>query len=248
MKPTSTLSVFAAMNRRDGEGKVTFRRDGDAYELSNGMLAIRGEMCGAQLAHSILLGGHDCGSLNIMLKVSDGDGGWVWPGIMSLCSVSYCEAENAGVLDLIGDWWRVIGKWTIPGLALRVRVRLVVRPGESAFLCEIVGIDNSGTKDLSVSRAFITVMPPRGVKPLCVRQPSEVENSAVWDAGDGFAIGLRSEDEGVQRLSFWVDSKSLCPHADCGFSMPGGRDIVLHPGCRWTPSCPMGAIVFLLGE
>ena len=248
MSRASTLTVFAAMNRRDEEkGKVVFRRDGDAYGLSNGVLSIHGEMCGERLAQSVKLAGHDCGTLDILLKVADGAGGWVWPGVKSLCSIVYHEAGGAGVLDLVGEWWHVVNRWTIPGIAFRAHVRLTVLPGEPVFLCELVEIANSGTKELDVARAFISVMPPKGVKPICVCKPSETENSAAWDAGDGFAIGLRSEDEDVQRLSFWVDAKSQCPHADCGFSMPGGQDLVLRPGCSARLVHPMTAIVFLRG-
>ena len=78
MKPKSTLSVFAAENRRVADEKVVFRRDGDAYSLSNGVLSIHGEMCGERLAQSIRLAGHDCGSLDVLLKVADGEGGWTW--------------------------------------------------------------------------------------------------------------------------------------------------------------------------
>ena len=248
MSSASTLAVFAAMNRREKDkGAVAFRRDGDAYSLSNGALSIHGEMCGERLAQSVKMAGHDCGSLDILFKVADGAGGWVWPGVKSLCSIDYCEVGGAGVLDLVGEWWHVVNRWTIPGIAFRAHVRLTVRPGEPAFLCELVDIANSGTKELDVARAFISALPPKGVKPVCVRKPSDTENAAAWDAGDGFAIGLRSEDEDVQRLSFWVDDKSQCPHADCGFSMPGGKDLVLLPGCSVRLVRPMTAIVFLRG-
>ena len=245
MKPKSTLSVFAAENRRVADGKVVFRRDGDAYSLSNGVLSIHGEMCGERLAQSIRQAGHDCGSLDILLKVADGEGGWTWPGVKSLCSISYREVDGAGVLDLVGEWWHVVGRWTIPGIAFRAHVRLTVRPEEPIFLCELVDIANSGTKELDVARAFVSVMPLKGVKPVCVKQATDAENAAAWDAGGGFAIGLRSEDEGVQKLSFWVDAKSQCPHADCGFSMPEGKDLVLRPGCSAKLTRPMNAVVFL---
>ena len=246
MSRASTLTVFAAMNRKAcGKGALVFRRDGDAYSLSNEVLSVHGEMCGKRLAQSVKLSGRDCGSLDIMLKVADGAGGWCWPGVKSLCSIDYRETGGAGVLDLVGEWWQVVGRWSIPGIAFRVHVRLTVCPGEPAFLCELVDIANSGTKELDVARAFISVMPPKGVKPTCVKQATDAENSAAWDAGDGFAIGLRSEDEGVQKLSFWVDDKSQCPHADCGFSMPCGQDLVLPPGCSSKFVRPMAAIVFL---
>jgi hypothetical protein len=245
MKPQSTLSVFAAKNRRIANGKVVFGRDGDAYCLSNGVVSIKGEMCGERLAQSIEIAGRDCGSLDVLLKVADGAGGWTWPGVRSLCSISYRELDGAGVLDLVGEWWLVVDRWTIPGIAFRVHVRLTVRPGEPLFLCEIVDISNSGTKDLAVARAYISVMPPKGVEPVCVKQPTDEENAAAWDAGGGFAIGLQSEDEDVQKLSFWVDAASRCPHADCGFSMPGGKDLVLRPGCSAKLIRPMNAVVFL---
>ena len=246
MGRASTLTVFAAMNRRENDkGLVAFRRGGDAYCLSNGVLSINGEMCGERLAQSIKMAGRDCGSLDIMLKVADGAGGWCWPGVKSLCSIDYREVGGAGVLDLVGEWWHVVNRWTMPGIAFRAHVRLTIRPNEPAFLCELVEIANSGTKELDVARAFISVMPPKGVKPVCVRKPSDTENAAAWDAGDGFAIGLRSEDEDVQKLSFWVDAKSQCPHADCGFSMPDGCDLVLRPGCSARLVRPMTAIVFL---
>lgn len=249
MSSASTLTVFAAMNRREqGKGKVAFRRDGDAYSLSNGVLSIHGELCGERLAQSVKMAGRDCGSLDILLKVADGEGGWVWPGVKSLCAIDYHEAGGAGVLDLVGEWWHVVNRWTIPGIAFRAHVRLTIRPGETAFLCELADIANSGTKELDVARAFISVMPPKGVKPVCVRKPSDTENAAAWDAGDGFSIGLRSEDEDVQRLSFWVDEKSQCPHADCGFSMPDGKDLLLRPGCSAKLVRPMTAIVFLQHE
>ncbi len=243
------MTVFAAMNRREiDKGPVAFRRDGDAYSLSNGVLSINGEMCGKRLAQSVRLSGRDCGSLDVMLKVADGAGGWCWPGVKSLCSIDYREVGGAGVLNLVGEWWHVVNRWTIPGIAFRAHVRLTIRPNEPAFLCELVEIANSGTKELDVARAFISVMPPKGVKPVCVSRPSDTENSAAWDAGDGFAIGLQSEDEDVQRLSFWVDGKSQCPHADCGFSMPGGKDLVLRPGCSAKLMRSMSAIVFLLRD
>ena len=245
MKPGSTLSVFAAANRKATDGKVVFKRNGDAYSLANGVLLIHGEMCGERLAQSIRLSGHDCGSLDVQLQIADGEGGWLWSGVKSLCSISYLDENGSGILDLVGEWWRVVGRWTTPGNAFRVHVRLTVRPGEPMFLCELVDIANSGTKELDVARAFISVMPPKGVKPVCVKQATEAENAAAWDAGGGFAIGLRSEDEGVQRLSFWVDEKSQCPHADCGFSMPEGKDLVLRPGCSAKLARPMNAVVFL---
>ena len=130
MKPKSTLSVFAAENQRIANGKVVFRREGDAYSLSNGVMSIHGEMCGERLAQSIRLGGHDCGSLDVLLKVADGEGGWTWPGVKSLCSIAYRELNGAGVLDLIGEWWLVVDRWKIPGIALRVHVRLTIRPSE----------------------------------------------------------------------------------------------------------------------
>ena len=244
MSSASTLTVFASKNRKAADGKVVFRRDGDAYSLSNGVLSVHGEMCGERFAQSVKMAGHDCGSLDVLLKVADGEGGWTWPGIKSLCSIDYHEADGAGVLDLIGEWWHVVNRWTIPGIAFRVHARLTIRPGEPIFLCELVDIANSGTKELDVARAFISVMPPKGVKPVCVKQATETENAAAWDAGDGFAIGLRSEDEDVQRLSFWVDAKSQCPHADCGFSMPDGHDLVLRPECLAKLLRPMSAIVF----
>ena len=245
MKPKSTLSVFAAENRKIANGKVVFRRDGDSYCLSNGVVSILGEMCGERLAQSIRIAGRDCGSLDVLLKVADGGGGWTWPGVKSLCSISYRDLAGAGVLDLVGEWWLVVDRWMIPGIAFRAHVRLTVRPGEPLFLCEIVDIANSGTKELTVARAYFSVMPPKGVNPVCVKQPTEEENAAAWDAGGGFAIGLRSEDEDVQKLSFWVDAGSGCPHADCGFSMPSGKDLVLLPGCSAKLPRPMNAVVFL---
>ncbi len=249
MSSASTLTAFAAMNRsEEKKWKAIFRRDGDAYSLTNGVVSIHGEMCGERLAQSVKIAGHDCGTLDVMLKVADGAGGWAWPGVKSLCLIDYHEVGGAGVLDLVGEWWQVVGRWSIPGIAFRAHVRLTIRPNEPCFLCELVEISNSGTKELAVARAFISVMPPTGVKPVCVRKPSDTENAAAWDAGDGFAIGLQSEDEDVQRLSFWVDAKSQCPHADCGFSMPCGQDLVLTPGCSSKFVRPMAAIVFLLRD
>ena len=73
MSSVSTLTVFAAMNRREkGKGTVVFRRDGDAYSLSNGVLSIHGEMCGERLAQSVKMSGRDCGTLDVLLKVADG--------------------------------------------------------------------------------------------------------------------------------------------------------------------------------
>ena len=185
MSSASTLTAFAAMNRKAcGKGALVFRRDGDAYSLSNGVLSVHGEMCGERLAQSVKLSGRDCGSLDIMLKVADGAGGWVWPGVKSLCSIDYHESGGAGVLNIVGEWWQVVGRWSIPGIAFRIHVRLTVRPGEPVFLCEIVDIANSGTKELDVARAFISVMPPKGVKPVCVSRPSETAMvlASGWEA------------------------------------------------------------------
>ena len=246
MKATSTLSAFAALNRKGKAGRVVFSRNGDAYAVSNGAIELRGELCGERLVRSIIAKGRDCGCLDTLLKV-EVDGSVQWAGVKSLCSVSFAEVHGVGVLNLIGEWWQVVGSWTIPGFAFRVHVRLTLRPGEPFFLVEIAKLRNSGTKELRIGRTFLGVFPPKGVAPVCVREPSDAENAAAWDAGGGMSIGLRSEDEGVQRLSFWVDSKSKCPHADCGFEPLNGQDIVLPPGGSLMPPRPMSAIVFVGG-
>ena len=243
---TDTISAFADMNRMARGGRVAFRRDGDVYAVSNGVIELRGEMCGERLVRSIIANGHDCGSLDALLKVV-ADGGTQWPGVKSLCSVSFAEVDGVGVLNLIGEWWQVVGSWSIPGFAFRVHVRLTLRPDEPLFLAEIAELRNSGTKELRIGRTFLSVLPPKGVAPVCVRKPSDAENAAAWDAGGGMSIGLRSEDEGVQRLSFWIDSKSKCPHADCGFEPLNGQDIVLPPGGSLIPPRSMNAIVFIAG-
>lgn len=246
MKATSTLSAFAALNRKGKAGRVVFSRNGDAYAVSNGAIELRGELCGERLVRSIIAKGRDCGCLDALLRVEAG-GGVQWPGVKSLCSVSFTEVHGVGVLNLIGEWWQVVGSWSIPGFAFRVHVRLTLRPGEPFFLAEIAELRNSGTKELRIGRTFLSVLPPSGVAPVCVRKPSDAENAAAWDAGGGMSIGLRSEDEGVQRLSFWVDSKSQCPHADCGFEPLNGQDIVLPPSGSIMPPRPMSAIVFIAG-
>lgn len=246
MKTTSTLSAFASLSRRGKAGRVVFSRNGDAYAVSNETIELRGELCGERLVRSIIAKGQDCGCLDALLKV-EADGGLQWPGVKSLCSVSFAEVHGVGILNLIGEWWQVVGSWTIPGFAFRAHVRLTIRPDEPLFLAEIAELRNSGTKELRIDRTYFSVLPPNGIAPVCVRQPSDSENAAAWDVGNGMSIGLRSEDEGVQKLSFWVDPKSKCPHADCGFEPLNGRDIVLPPGGSIMPPRPMSAIVFVAG-
>ena len=242
MTRNTTLDVFASMSRDAARNRIDFSRDGDDYSLSNGALALRGTMCEAKLVRSIVLNGHDCGSLDICLNVKANDGKWIWPGVSALCKIDFRSAGGAGALELIGEWWQVVGRWTIPGYAFRVHARLTTHPGEKVFLVEVAEIENSGTLDLHIGRVFISVMPPEGIKPVCIREPTPYENSAAWEAGLGHEIGIRSEDKDVQRISFWVDKETNCPHADCGFSLPGGG-VLLSPGQKFTPPRPISAIV-----
>jgi len=180
MKHASTLSAYARCARSASSGgKVSFRREGDAYVLSNGVISLRGEMCGEKLVRSVAARGRNFGSLDAIFKVALEDG-WLTTGITSLCSISFSERAGVGVLDLIGEWWQVLGKWTIPGFAFRAHVRLTIRPGEPCFLAELVGVSNSGTKELRISNASFSALP-------------SAENSE-----GGQSLLLRSGDDGAQ--------------------------------------------------
>ena len=244
MTRNTTLDIFASFSRDTARNRIDFARDGDAYILSNGVLTLRGAMCEAHLVRSIALNGHNCGSLDICLNVKANNGKWIWPGLSALCKIDFCRTGCAGVLELIGEWWQVVGRCTIPGYAFRVRARVTMRPSEKAFLVEVTEVENSGTLDLRIGRIFISVVPPEGIKPVCVREPTLNENSAAWDAGKGHEIGLRSEDKDVQRISFWADVETGYPHADCGFSLPSGG-ILLSPNQKFTPAHPISAIVMV---
>lgn len=239
----STLAVFSAFRPTSSGGRVTFQREGDVFLLSNGVLELRGEMCGERLVQSIRAHDRDCGMLDVMVKLHTGEGESQWPAIRSLCGVGFKTAGDVGILDLVGEWWEFKPPWTNTGVAFRASVRLTVRPGQPMFLVEFVRLENSGTKSFRAERFCFNALPPKGMKPVCKSGTSGDRNVSAWDVGNGLAFGMRSEDEVVQRFAFWVDAKSQCPHGDCGFDFPKGLE--LGPGQSQShPSSP-GAIVFV---
>lgn len=222
--------------------RVTFKRQGDAYLLSNGAIELRGELCGARLVQSIRADGQECGLLDAIIKISV-DGKIQWPGISSLCDVRFRAAGDAGVLDLIGEWWELIPPWNITGVAFRAHVRLTIKPGESEFLAEFIRLENSGTKAFSPERLCFNALPPGNVSPIPALRSSNAQKISAWKISEGLSFGLRSEDEAIGRFAFWVDAKSGCPHGDCGFD--SGTATELLPGHSLGRPFAPGVVVFV---
>lgn len=221
---------------------IDFRREGDGFVLTNGPLELSGEICEGRLVRNVKVDGQEIGCVDVGLKCSNDGKTWEWPTVLSLADVRFGETADAAVLDLWGEWWKKTGAWQIDGLAWRTHVRLEIAPGARRFRVEFVEFLNNGTKPLVIARPFFHVYPPSGQKPVRHVGALGGANADAWTVG-GRAFGLSSACPGVQKITFWTDVKSDCPHPDCGFDLPTGT-LRLEPWQSCPPPRPLFAEVF----
>ena len=118
--------------------------------------------------------------------------------------------------------------------------RITVAPDRTDFLCEVVGLENTGCSPFSVKRFYMCPFAAED-RPSVKRGVPNVwkgDRECYWKMSGGRLYGMVSSDPAAEWFNLWIDAEGR-QHPDMDF-VPEAA-VVLAPGARHTPPSPMSA-------
>ena len=228
-----TASEFLARFPATGSAGVAFRRDGDAYELSNGhRLVLRGKIGGRYMFDSVSFSGVELGSYTGMLNDRI-DGNLRWHDATRVTEVEWKPSEKGGALFVTAE-----GDCANGG-RFSLKHAITPCPCGPFFLCELVEAKNVGGAPIDVEAFYFREYAPYFADKLAMKM-KRVPN--LWKApmrdawfrkSDGAYYGGVSCAPLVSYFTYQILGEGRTQHPDAMFSPEG--NLVLAPGESYRP-------------
>lgn len=238
-----TASEFLARFPTTGSARVVLRRDGDAYELSNGAgLVLRGKIGGRYMFDSVSLKGSELGSYTGMLNDRVG-GKLMWHDATRVRGAGW----DAGWKPFVNGTGTLIvtseGACANGGkFALKHAITLY--PDRPFFLCELVEAKNVGDRPIDVEAFYFREYAPYFADKREMMEIKRVPN--LWKApmrdawfrkSDGAFYGGASCAPLVSLFQYHIMDGGRSQHPDARFTPE--KKLVLAPGEAYRPEGKM---------
>ncbi len=233
MTERSTAEIFrseATGNPKD----IRFIHNGADWELANSRgLSLRGKIGGTNMVDKVVVDSRFCGRYNGMIQLiaTNGVSHWVLGDCVK--SVKFGQTGMCGSILITAT-----GRTEEHSFVLEHRI--TVAPDRKDFLCEVVGLENTGCSPFSVKRFYMCPFAAED-RPSVKRGVPNVwkgGRECYWKMSGGRLYGMVSSDISAERFKFHVDAYG-CQHPDTCFILEVA--VELAPGERHTPSTPMSA-------
>ena len=231
----STADIFRS-ETKGAPTDVRFIRDGGSWELTNAEgLSLRGKTGGTNMIDEVVVGSTLYGRYNGMIQLiaPNGESHWVLPDCVK--SVKYGQTGVCGSVHLSATGHSAEHTFLLEH-------RVTVAPGRTDFLCEVVGVENTGCSTFSVKRFYLCPFAAEERPSVQKGVPNlwKGDRKCYWRLSDGRLYGMVSSDPAAEWFNLWIDVDGR-QHPDIDF-VPEAI-VVLAPGARHAPSAPMGARV-----
>ena len=215
-----TANEFLARFPTTGSARVVLRRDGDAYELSNGAgLVLRGKIGGRYMFDSVSLKGSELGSYTGMLNDRVG-GKLMWHDATRVRGAGWKPFVNGTgtlIVTSVGD--------CANGGKFLLKHAITLYPDRPFFLCELVEAKNIGGVPIDVEAFYFREYAPYFADKTSMKI-KRVPN--LWKAPMRDAWFRKSDGAYYGGVSFAPLASLFQYHI-----MDGGRS--QHPDARFTP-------------
>jgi hypothetical protein len=220
--------------KEDTTGEVQVSADEKRYVIENGRLKLEGRI-GGRIFENVSLDGVLFGSYTAMLHILDVKGENQWREIQRVTAFSSRMERGCAVLDVTGEHKGVPDFETTH--------RILIAPGSTKFICELVCIKNTGTGKLPVKAAYFRFNGADKEWDVSSFPPNlwGVPESSCWmhpEKGAYYGALASRRSPGI-RIHFWKDPNHNSFHPDARFEM----DRILEPGALFRPDEP----VFVVG-
>ena len=223
-KDGMTASEFLARFPTTGSARVVLRRDGDAYELSNGAgLVLRGKIGGRYMFDSVSLKGSELGSYTGMLNDRVG-GKLMWHDATRVRGAGwdagwkpFVNGTGTLIVTSVGD--------CANGGKFLLKHAITLYPDRPFFLCELVEAKNIGGVPIDVEAFYFREYAPYFADKLAMKL-NRVPN--LWKAPMRDAWFRKSDGAYYGGVSFAPLATLFQYHI-----MDGGRS--QHPDARFSP-------------
>ena len=233
MTERSTAEIFrseATGNPKD----IRFIHNGADWELANSRgLSLRGKIGGTNMVDEVVVDSRFCGRYNGMIQLIATNGVSHW--VLGDC-VKSVKFEQTGMCGSI----LITATGRTEEHSFVLEHRITVAPDRKDFLCEVVGLENTGCSPFSVKRFYMCPFAAED-RPSVKRGVPNVwkgDRECYWKMSDGRLYGMVSSDPATEWFNLWIDAEGR-QHPDMDF-VPEAV-VVLAPGERHTPSTPMSA-------
>ena len=236
--PISTRVIdemLARMPAMQG-ARVAFAREGDAFRVTNGGLAVEGRIGGETMLTRVTLGGQMLGTWKFMLH-HDRNGMRCWTSATRVTAAEWKPAKDGGGCLVITAEARD------SGTAYRVKEGFVFTPGQPAFRVDLLELANIGTEPITMRRIyFCPIAPFAGEVPVSEAPPVpnlwRSPKLSVWIAKDGRFWGVVTDAELMGAMNFHVEPNGGV-HPDFAvvpLVRRERRDETLAPGASYVPA------------
>ena len=229
----STAEIFRAEARGDAKD-VRFIRKGEDWGLVNSRgLSLRGKIGGTNMVDEVAVGLRLYGRYNGMIQLIATNGVPHW--VLSDC-VKSVKFEQIGACGSI----LITATGSTAEHSFVLEHRITVAPDRKDFLCEVVGLKNTGRSPFSVRRFYLCpfAADERPAVRKGVPNMWKGDRECYWRMSDGRLYGMVSSDPAAEWFNLWIDAEGR-QHPDMDF-VPEAA-VVLAPGARHTPPSPMSA-------
>ena len=233
MTERSTAEIFrseATGNPKD----IRFIHNGTNWELANSRgLSLRGKIGGTNMVDEVVVDSRFYGRYNGMIQLIATNGVSHW--VLGDC-VKSVKFEQTGMCGSI----LITATGRTEEHSFVLEHRITVAPDRNDFLCEVVGLENTGCSPFSVKRFYMCPFAAED-RPSVKRGVPNVwkgDRECYWKMSDGCLYGMVSSDISAERFKFHVDAYG-CQHPDTGFILETA--VELGPGARHVPPSSMGA-------
>ena len=233
MTERSTAEIFrseATGNPKD----IRFIHNGADWELANSRgLSLRGKIGGTNMVDEVVVDSRFCGRYNGMIQLIATNGVSHW--VLGDC-VKSVKFEQTGMCGSI----LITATGRTEEHSFVLEHRITVAPDRKDFLCEVVGLENTGCSPFSVKRFYMCPFAAED-RPSVKRGVPNVwkgDRECYWKMSDGRLYGMVSSDPAAEWFNLWIDAEGR-QHPDIDF-VPETA-VVLAPGARHVPPSSMGA-------
>ena len=233
LKNRSTADIFRS--RAKGNPKdIRFNRKCDVWELANAAgLSLSGKIGSENMIDAVAMDSRFYGRYGGMIQLIATNGVPHWVLADCVKSVKYEQAGACGSILI-----KAIGRTEEHSFVLEHRI--TVAPDRKDFLCEIVGVENTGSSQFTVRRFYLCPFAAEERPSVRKGVPNmwKGDRECYWKMSDGRLYGMVSSDRTAEWFNLWIDADGR-QHPDIDF-VPEAP-VELARGVRHVPPLPMGA-------
>ncbi len=210
---------------------VVVRSEGDRYVIDNGRLTLEGRRGGGRVFDRVSLDGTLFGSYSAMLHFLCDQGANQWRDIQRVTAFTLREEGGCAVLEVTGE--------NRAGPEFEITHRIFVAPESTQFICELVGIRNTGGGRLPVKAAFFRFYGADDQWDVASSPPNVwgVPEYGHWShtlSGAWYGALASAAIPGM-KIHFWKDLSYKSYHPDARCEM----EVTLEPGGVFRPRHPV---------